>query len=344
MFDAEKLRKKTESQEYDFLRTNEHLGDRIVLLAVGGSVAYGTNTADSDLDLRGIALDSKRDLLGISKPFETFEDRETDTVIHTFHKAVRLLMSANPNMLEIVGFPEEDYLLLKPIGKLLIENRKLFLSKFVVNSFGGYANQQLYRLNHKAARQMGHDELEQHVLKTLEFMQTHFKDVYTDCGEDGLKLYIDESQQKEYDTEIYMDVHLTHYPLRDYCSMWNEMQTTVRQYNKLGKRNQNAMERGKIAKHAMHLIRLYMMCLDILKTGEIQTYREKEHDLLMRIRNGEYLDAQDKPVPEFFEMVAEYEKELDEASRNTDLPDVPDYKKIEDFCMSINEMIVKGEC
>ncbi len=33
-----------------------------------------------------------------------------------------------------------------------------------------------------------------------------------------------------------MDVNLTHYPLRDYCSMWNELQNTVRQYGKIGKK------------------------------------------------------------------------------------------------------------
>lgn len=31
------------SKQYDFLRTNEHLGDKIILLGLGGSWAYGTN-------------------------------------------------------------------------------------------------------------------------------------------------------------------------------------------------------------------------------------------------------------------------------------------------------------
>ena len=59
--------------------------------------------------------------------------------------------------------------------------------------------------------------------------------------------------------------------MRDYCGLWNEMKTTVSQYSKLGKRNKNALERGKIAKHAMHLIRLYIMCLDILENEKINT-------------------------------------------------------------------------
>ena len=107
-----------------------------------------------------------------------------------------------------------------------------------------------------------------------------------------------------------MDVRLTHYPLRDYCSMWSELQNTVKAYGKIGKRNEHALEHGKIAKHMMHLIRLYMMCLDILEKEKIITYRENEHDLLMDIRNGKFLDSNDQPIPEFFEMVDEYEKKI----------------------------------
>ena len=60
------LQQLVKSNEYDFLRTNSHLGDNIVLLGVGGSVSYGTNTPDSDIDIRGIAINKKSDLLGLS--------------------------------------------------------------------------------------------------------------------------------------------------------------------------------------------------------------------------------------------------------------------------------------
>ena len=48
-------------------------------------------------------------------------------------------------------------------------------------------------------------------------------------------------------------------------------------------------------------------------------------------------------LPEFYEMVDEYEKRLDYAKENTDLPDSPDYKKINEFVASVNERVVKGE-
>ena len=177
----------------------------------------------------------------------------------------------------------------------------------------------------------------------LEFMQMDFTKKYTPYEDDSMKLYIDKAVQEGYDTEIFMDVKLHHYPLRDYCSMWNELQNTVRQYGKIGKRNEKAIEHGKIAKHSMHLIRLYMMCLDILEKERIITYREDEHDLLMDIRNGKYLNSNDQPIPEFFEMVNDYEKRLDYAKKNTNLSDNPDYKAINEFVASVNERVVKGE-
>lgn len=59
----DEIKKKVSSGEYDFLRTNEHLGKNIILLGLGGSYAYGTNVENSDLDCRGCALNSKMDIL-----------------------------------------------------------------------------------------------------------------------------------------------------------------------------------------------------------------------------------------------------------------------------------------
>lgn len=55
------------TKEYEFLKTNEHLGDKIILLGLGGSHAYGTNLESSDVDVRGVALNSKSDIIGLSK-------------------------------------------------------------------------------------------------------------------------------------------------------------------------------------------------------------------------------------------------------------------------------------
>lgn len=330
------------SSEYDFLRTNEHLGKNIILLGLGGSHAYGTNVEGSDIDLRGIALNSKAEILGAAN-FEQVVNNETDTTIYSIKKIISLLSSCNPNTIEILGLKPEHYLYLSPIGEELLNNKKLFLSKRAVQSFGGYAFAQLRRLDNKAARTLEQIEREQHILNSITTARYVWPDKY-DCFKKGdfINLYLDNSDMEDMDKEIFMDVHLTHYPLRDYKSMWSDMKNIVSEYGKIGHRNQNAIENGKLGKHMMHLVRLYLMCLDILEKEEINTYRDKDHDFLMEIRNGKFLDKASHPVPEFYELVDSYEKRLKYAAENSNLPDKPNYQLINDFLMSINERVVLG--
>jgi len=338
----EQIKGKLSSSEYDFLRTNEHLGNNIILLTLGGSHAYGTNNENSDLDVRGCTLNKKHEILTNQK-FEQFVNEETDTTIYSFNKLVSLLCNVNPNTCEMLGNKPEHYFYISPIGKELLDNAHMFLSKRAAHSFGGYASSQLRRLDNKAVRLVNQEQREQHILNSILSAKYDFKNRYFEHKDDDIKLYIDKAVQEGYDTEIFMDVNLTHYPLRDYKSMWAEMQNIVKDYSKIGKRNQNAIEHNKLGKHMMHLIRLYMMCLDILENEKIVTYREKEHDLLMDIRNGKYLDGNRQPIPEFYEMVDEYEKKLEYAKENTSLPDNPDYKAINEFVASVNERVVRGE-
>jgi len=328
------------TSRYDFLRNNEHLGNKIILLGLGGSWAYGTNIDSSDIDIRGCALNSKEELL-TNQNFEQFENTDTDTVIYSFNKLVHLLSNCNPNTIEILGLKPEHYIYLSDIGHELIYNSEMFLSKRAVNAFGGYATAQLRRLDNKAARDLGQSQREHHILNSINNAMYDFPRKYMNYG-DGIKLYIDSAVNPEMETEIFMDVELHHYPLRDYKAMWSEMNNIVKDYSKLGKRNQHAIEHGKLSKHMMHLVRLYLMCFDILEKHEINTYRDADHDLLMSIRNGKYLDDNNQPTTEFFDYVDELEKRLEYDKNATDLPDNPDYKRINEFVMYVNERVVRG--
>lgn len=327
------------SKEYDFLRNDPNLGDNVILLGYGGSYAYGTNNEDSDVDIRGIATNSSRNIL-TGRDFEQVVDVPTDTTIYSFDKIVKLLCSCNPNTVEILGLKPEHYFLLTDAGKKLIDNRQLFLSKRAVYSFGGYAASQLRRLENFTARNTSQSQLEKHILKSIEHASVDFKSRYFDMPEDSIKLYIDKSPRDDYDTEIFCDVTLRHYPLRDHKGMLNDMGTIIHQYAKMGKRNSKAFQKNKIAKHSMHLVRLYLMAFDILEKGEINTYREKDHDFLMDIRNGKYLDDNQQPTKEFYEIVDELEAKLDKLKDTTDLPDTPDMNKVMDLVEEVNGDVV----
>lgn len=339
---VEQIKSLLSTSEYEFLKTNPHLGKNIIMIGLGGSHAYGTNNENSDVDIRGCALNKKSEIL-TNENFEVFTNEDTDTTIYSFNKLIYLLSVCNPNTIEMVGLKPEHYLYLHPIGKELIDNRKLFLSKRAVHSFGGYANDQLRRLDNKAVRLVGQAEREQHILNSIKNASFDFKNKFFTFDDDNIKLYLDDTTNEELDKEIFMDIHLTHYPLRDYKAMWSEMNNIVKEYNKIGRRNTNAIAHDKLAKHMMHLVRLYLMCLDILEKEEVITYREKDHDFLMEIRNGKYLDSNKQPIPEFFEMVDNFEKKLEYAKNNTSLPDKPNYDKIKEFSASVNERVVKDD-
>ena len=326
---------------YSFLN-KEPLGDHIILLGLGGSHAYGTNIEGSDLDLRGVATHSARDIL-TGSGFEQVTNDETDTTIYSLEKLISLLSNCNPNVIEILGLEPWQYIHISPIGQKLIDNRDMFLSKRAIHSFGGYATAQLRRLENKAVRLVNQDQREKHILDSIENSRYTFPDKYFGNPNDSIRLYIDKAVNPLMNTEIFMDVSLSHYPLRDYKSMWAEMNEVVKSYNKIGKRNQHAIERGKLGKHMMHLVRLYLMCFDILEKGEIITYRREEHDFLMDIRNGKYLDDNQQPTAEFYEIVNELEAHLEELKTTTLLPDNPDYKKIKDFLVEANLEVIDNE-
>lgn len=338
----DKIKQLVESNQYHFLRDNPHLGQNIILIGLGGSHAYGTNNEQSDLDIRGCALNSKEEIL-TNVNFEQFVNEETDTTIYSFNKLVHLLSNCNPNTIEILGLKAEHYLYVSSIGQELLDHKDLFLSKRAVHAFGGYATAQLRRLDNKAARLVGQEQRETHILNSIESAKVTFPDKYFYHSEDAIRLYVDKAVQEGYDSEIFMDINLTHYPLRDYKGMWSEMNNIVKDYAKIGKRNKNAIEHSKLGKHMMHLVRLYLMCIDILEHKEIVTYREKEHDFLMDIRNGKYLDCNRQPTSDFFELIDDFETRIKYAKENTDLPENPNYKEINEFVMSVNERVVKNE-
>lgn len=103
----------------------------------------------------------------------------------------------------------------------------------------------------------------------------------------------------------------------------------------------NIKDISHLAKHMMHLMRLYLMLDDILARQEIVTYREKEHDFLMDIRNGKYMTEDGLVRQEFYDMLEIQKTKCDEDAKNTDLPLTPDAGKLNELSMSIHELALQ---
>ena len=324
-----------ETEEYDFLRNHPRLGKRIMLLGLGGSHAYGTFNENSDIDFRGITLNMPSDILGLTE-FEQYEDPVTDTVLYSFKKVIKLLLECNPNTIEMLGLDEDQYLIISPLGRELLDNRKMFLSKRAVQSFGGYATAQLRRMQNALARDsMPQTEREKHIFNSVKNALENFQRQYDMFDKGSIHLYIDKAENPQMETEIFVDANYQHLPLRDYENMWSVMRNVVKDYDKIGKRN-HKKDDNHLNKHAMHLIRLFMMAIDILEKGEICTNRRNDLELLLKIRNGGFQKEDKTFMPEFYDILADYEQRLEKASKECTLPEQPDMDQVEAFVEHIN--------
>ena len=331
-----------DAPEYAFLREHPRLGSRIMLLGVSGSYGYGTNREGSDIDLRGVTMNMPSDLIGLTS-FEQYEDGGTDTVIYSFNKLVSLLLDCNPNTIEILGLDDDQYVILSPAGRELLANRRLFLSKRAAASFGHYAEAQLRRLQNAVARDsLPQPSREEHILHSVGHAMDDFNRRQPEQYKTDARLYIDAAETEGLETEIFLDAAFRHFPLRRYNDMMNTLHSVVRDYDKVGKRN-HKKDDNHLNKHAMHLVRLFMMGIDILEKGEIRTHRSEEDLKLLRaVRNGEYM-RDSVFTTSFYEIVTEYERRFREAERNSALPDSPDMEKVGRFVESVNRRVVTGE-
>lgn len=116
-----------------------NIWDKPDLLVLSGSNLYGCSTPESDIDMRGFVVEPGEYLLNREK-FEQFEDKGTDTVIWSFTKFFELIEKGSPNTMEILFAPESDFLKLTKKGRLLVENRHLFISRATTNQIFGFAS------------------------------------------------------------------------------------------------------------------------------------------------------------------------------------------------------------
>jgi len=123
----------------------------IIYKTYAGSMIYGTNHADSDVDIRGICVMPRNFYYGL-KRFEHFEQKGNkelnidDMTIYDIKKFFQLAMGCNPNIIELLFVAPQHILVKDSIAEKIINNRHLFISQKLYHTFKGYAYAQRQKI------------------------------------------------------------------------------------------------------------------------------------------------------------------------------------------------------
>jgi hypothetical protein len=348
------------------------IADKTIFLTVSGSISYGLNTPESDVDLRGVCSIPQEYLLGFNKHFDQWEINNPDCTIFNIKKFFSLCSQGNPNCLELLFTEPEDHLYVSDLGQILLENRDYFLSKQLKERYIGYAKAQSHRIaNHRrwllskmtappTRQEMGLPEKPQieknqfDAVKALIRKQLDKWEPSFESFSDSQKIYL---QGKI--SDILTEMHITT------NEKWLAAARTIgfdenliqiikseKEYqNKLEdwanyqswKKNRNpkrAVLEEKFyfdCKHATQLIRLLRLGKEILETGKVQVKRTHDREELMAIKIGAWTYEQ------LIEYADKMEKECKEAYQNSKLPNQPNIKHLDRLCIDLIEKSLQND-
>ena len=297
-----------------------------IVKMIFGSHLYGTNTASSDTDIKGVFLPTREQVLLQRVPNSLNQSRnkkdgerntsaDTDVEMYSLHYFLKLALAGETVALDMLHAPSTAWHEASPTWKELVSQRERFYTKNL-KSFVGYARRQAAKYGVKGSRLA---EAKQ-VLEALQSFTTCYRqgDVVPRVGE-----FIDRLPRGEHISVTTNDqdtlyvvcgkalsskAHLDHYiPM---------LQNFVDTY---GHRAQQAAEnKGIDWKAVSHAFRAAYQVRHILKHGGY-TYPLPETDIICEVKSG---------MNDWFTVVQpELEELMDEVealSRQSSLPEKPD--------------------
>jgi len=350
----------------DFAKFDSWLPTSIIMLVKHGSHAYGLNTPESDLDVKGICIPPLNYFLGAFSRFEQAElknpEDNEECVVYDIRKFFELAANCNPNIIELLWVDPTDIIQDSALGALLRVNKDLFLSRRAKFTFSGYAMAQLKRINtHR-----------RWLLNPPKKMPTREEFGLPSYNSELSKAKIDNALaeiQKQIDT---WNIDLEQLTPSEQIRIENQIATTLaemrigqdekwmaaarhvnldedsilildkeRHYRNAKrefgqyenwKTNRNpkraALEEkyGLDTKHASHLVRLMKMCEEILTTGKVVVKRPDREELL-GIRNGS------KTYEEIVKWAEEQDHKLSELYDKSPLPKSPNRALLDQLCI-----------
>lgn len=298
------------------------LEPHLVVLGLMGSHSHGTYlppeepNAIDDIDLMGFVVPPVEFHLGLGRwQHWTLQLDELDVVLYSLEKAMRLLLKSNPNIVGLLWLRDEEYVHRTPAFERLRANRAVFSSQAAAETFAGYANDQLKKMEAFDLERMA--EYEQLTLT----LRAHGP-VDTVLEADAERLaYLAQRWGVEHDTLVrFRKLHREHFS----GYMGEKRKAMVRKYQ-------------YDVKNAAHLIRLLRMGAEFLESGVLNVFRTADADELKRIKRGGWTLEQVK---------AEAQRLFDgiEAARaRSPLPPGPDAEAAESLLLSLHLELLRLE-
>ncbi len=342
---------------------------KILLKAIVGSQAYGTNTVNSDIDYKGVYAQPIEDLIGFT--YKEQIEVSKDECYFEVRRFLQLLQSANPTMLELLYMPPECIVEKHPAFNIIIQNRDKFLTQKCLQSFGGYAIAQISKakgldkkmnwehakVTRKTPFDFCHIYEEGKTMPLLYFLErnnwqaaqcglvalNHFKNCYA--------LYYDSAEALDYKgivSEKGNDVKLSSVPKGEkpvsiLCFNQEGYSTHCKDYvaYETWLKNRNVQRYVDIANHQqqidgknlLHCRRLLDMAMEIATQKTINVRRPNADDLL-KIRRGEI------DLAAFMELAEEEIVQLNELFAKSNLPKEVDAAFVNELLLEVRKGII----
>ena len=290
-------------------------GAYLSFLGYRGSEAHGTTVPSDnefgtdDIDLIGSFIAPIENYFGFAQK-ETSEQwiGEYDIVLYDIRKYVSLLLKSNPNILSTLWLKPEHILASSSYHDKIAQNRSMFASKAVYQSFCGYANGQLRRMT----RHTEDNPLRDREIQDINAELQHRKDM---VKVHGLGNYA----RSPYDNWSEKKLRTRYNDLRGTSGYMGE------------KRRKNVERFGFDMKHGAHAIRLLRMGVEFLQTGPEFTVDRSEVDAeeIVSIKCGGWsLERVQKESERLFDKARD-------ALSSSSLPDKPDRDGAEQLLVEI---------
>lgn len=297
----------------------------VLFETVHGSRAYGLAQQGSDTDLKGVVVGPARWYFGFRGGPEQLE-LHADHVRYELRKLLRLVAKANPTVLEVLFTDEGDHRVVTVWGERLLAERERFLTKRVADSFGGYAMGQLRKIEtHR--RWLLHPPAEKPTRAAFGLPER--KPIPRD--QLGAAETLIERGEAPALSDSFLELLAREKRYRSAKKEWDQ----YRHWKKARNPARAALEaeHGYDTKHAMHLIRLQRMAVEILESGEV-VVRRPDRDSLLGIRRGAL--SYEALIEEARANVAR----IREAAERSALPAEPDEVAIEALGIGIIEEVL----